>query len=168
MIMYAGLDVSDKTTHGCVVDADGTILRRDVVASDPDVLANWFCKHCSGLARAVLETGPLSTFPYHGLVERAVPIECIAEPEVLSVADPLGDGLRRYRRTVDGWHRHSLTGEPLTIRSLSSALTRVAGYRMTICTVERADYRAASAARKTPFVRKPASCGLISKMWQRA
>jgi hypothetical protein len=63
-----------------------------------------------------------------------------AKPEVVEVADPFEDGPRRYRHTVAGWHRQSLTGEPLTIRSLSSALTRVAGYRMTICTVEREDY----------------------------
>jgi len=75
--MYAGLDVSDKSTHICVVDGDGTILRRDVVASDPEVLAKWFGKHCPDLTRVVLETGPLSTFLYHGLVERVVPIECI-------------------------------------------------------------------------------------------
>ena len=77
MSIYAGLDVSDKTTHICVVDADGIILRRDVVASDPDLLAKWFGKHCAGLVRVVLETGPLSTFLYHGLAERDVPIECI-------------------------------------------------------------------------------------------
>lgn len=77
MTMYAGLDVSDKSTHICVVDGDGTVLRRDVVASDPEVLVKWFGKHCSDLARVVLETGTLSTFLYHGLVERAVPIECI-------------------------------------------------------------------------------------------
>lgn len=35
MTIYAGLDVSDKTTHLCVVDADGVVLKRDVVASDP-------------------------------------------------------------------------------------------------------------------------------------
>ncbi|MES2272365.1 MAG: IS110 family transposase [Pseudomonadota bacterium] len=75
--MYAGLDVSDKSTHICVVDGDGTVLRRDVVASDPEVLAKWLVKHCADLARVVLETGPLSTFLYHGLVERAVPIDCI-------------------------------------------------------------------------------------------
>lgn len=63
-----------------------------------------------------------------------------ADPEVLPVAEPTEEGPRRYRRTVDGWHRQSLTGEPLTIRSLSSALTRVAGYRMTVCKVEREDY----------------------------
>jgi transposase len=77
MTVYAGLDVSDKSTHICVVDGDGAVLRRDVVASDPEVLAKWLGKHCPDLTRVVLETGPLSTFLYHGLVERAVPIECI-------------------------------------------------------------------------------------------
>ncbi|BBE32389.1 IS110 family transposase [Sphingosinicella microcystinivorans] len=77
MSIFAGLDVSDKTTHVCVVDTDGVVLKRDVVASDPDVLAKWLGKHCSGLARVVLETGPLSTFLYHGLTERSIPVECI-------------------------------------------------------------------------------------------
>ena len=77
MTMYAGLDVSDKSTHICVVDGDGSVLRRDVVGSDPEVLAKWLGKHCPDLTRVVLETGPLSTFLHHGLVERAVPIECI-------------------------------------------------------------------------------------------
>ena len=72
MTIYAGLDVSDKTTHLCVVDADGVVLKRDGVASDPDVIAKWFGKHCPGLIRVVLETGPLSTFLYHGLIERSI------------------------------------------------------------------------------------------------
>ena len=41
MTMYAGFDVSDKMTHICVVDADGRVLRRDVVASDPDALGSY-------------------------------------------------------------------------------------------------------------------------------
>ena len=77
MKIFAGMDVSDKTTHVCVVDAEGTVMRRDVVASDPDVLAKWLKKYCKGLERVVLETGPLSTFLYHGLVERDVPVICI-------------------------------------------------------------------------------------------
>jgi transposase len=77
MTIYAGLDVSDKQTHICVVDAEGVVLRRDVVASDPEALAKWLKRHCPGLVRVVLETGPLSTFLYHGLVERAVPVICI-------------------------------------------------------------------------------------------
>ncbi|MFC4290961.1 transposase, partial [Sphingorhabdus arenilitoris] len=81
MSIFAGLDVSDKTCHICVVDGGGVVIRRDVVASDPDVLAKWLGKHCSGrdggLVRIVLETGPLSTFLYHGLAERGVPVVCI-------------------------------------------------------------------------------------------
>jgi transposase len=77
MAIYAGLDVSDKSTHICVVDAEGRVVRRDVQATDPDVLAKWLRKHCPGLARVVLETGPLSTFLYHGLIERDVPVVCI-------------------------------------------------------------------------------------------
>lgn len=49
MTIFAGLDVSDKMTHVCVVDGEGTVLRRDVVASDPDVLAKWLNRHCRGL-----------------------------------------------------------------------------------------------------------------------
>jgi transposase len=77
MTIYAGLDVSDKTTHVCLVDAEGVVLRRDVVATDPDVLAKWLGKHCPGVQRIVLETGPLSTFLYHGLIERKLPVICI-------------------------------------------------------------------------------------------
>jgi hypothetical protein len=33
MNIYPGLDVSDKITHVCAVDADGAILWRDVCAS---------------------------------------------------------------------------------------------------------------------------------------
>lgn len=77
MTIFAGLDVSDKTTHLCVVDGEGVVIRRDVVASDPEVLAKWLTRHCKSLERVVLETGPLSTFLYHGLIERAVPVICI-------------------------------------------------------------------------------------------
>jgi transposase len=77
MTIYAGLDVSDKTVHVCVVDDAGVVLQRDVVATDPEVLAKWLKRHCSVLVRVVLETGPLSTFLYHGLVERGVPVICI-------------------------------------------------------------------------------------------
>jgi transposase len=45
MKIFAGLDVSDKTTHVCVVDGEGAVIRREVVATDPDVLAKWLNKH---------------------------------------------------------------------------------------------------------------------------
>ena len=77
MRVYAGFDVSDKMTTICVVDAEGAIRKRDVAPSDPDALAKRLARHCPDLARVVLETGPLSTFLYHGPAERGVPVECI-------------------------------------------------------------------------------------------
>jgi transposase len=111
MSIYAGLDVSDKTTHICVVDVEGRVLRRDVVASDPDVLAKWLNQHCAGLVRVVLETGTLSTFLYHGLAEHGVPVECICARHakgVLSVRINKSDvhdaeGLAQLART--GWFK---------------------------------------------------------------
>lgn len=44
MTIYAGLDVSDKATHICVVDDEVAVVRRAVVASDPDVLTKWLDK----------------------------------------------------------------------------------------------------------------------------
>ncbi len=109
MSIYAGLDVSDNTTHICVVDAEGTVLKRDVVASDPELLAKWLGKHSSGLTRAVLETGPLSTFLYHGLVERDVPVDCICARHAKGVLSARvnksdvhdAEGLAQIART--GW-----------------------------------------------------------------
>ena len=93
MTIYAGLDVSDKhvlsLTKGprisvwLIVRAQLPAVSFDglrmigLVASDPEVLAKWLNKHCKGLVRVVLETGPLSTFLYHGLAEREVPVICI-------------------------------------------------------------------------------------------
>jgi len=111
MSIYAGLDVSDKTTHICTVDAEGSIIRRDVVASDPDVLATWLERHCPELKRVVLETGPLSTFLYHGLAERALPVECICARHAKGVLSTRvnksdvndAEGLAHLART--GWFK---------------------------------------------------------------
>ena len=111
MTIYAGLDVSDKTTHICVVTSEGAVIRRDVVASDPEVLAKWLKRHCPGLVRVVLETGPLSAFLYHGLEERNVPVICICARHAKGVlstrvnkSDPHdAEGLAQLART--GWFK---------------------------------------------------------------
>jgi hypothetical protein len=63
-----------------------------------------------------------------------------AEGPVIGVEQRQSDEPARYRRTRAGWSKTSLTGEPLTVRSLSSALTRTASYQMTICSIKHADY----------------------------
>lgn len=111
MTIYAGLDVSDKTTHVCVVDGGGGLVWRGECATDPEVLTKTLRRHAPGLTRAVLETGPLSTFLYHGLVERGVPAMCICARHakgVLSVRSNKSDvhdaeGLAQLART--GWFK---------------------------------------------------------------
>jgi transposase len=111
MSFYAGLDVSDKSTHICVVDEDGAIAWRGVCATDPEVLAKTLGRHCPDAVRVVLETGALSPFLYHGLTERGVPVICICARharKVLSArvnkSDPHdAEGLAQLART--GWFR---------------------------------------------------------------
>lgn len=111
MKMFAALDVSDKSTHVCVVDGDGVTVWRGVCATDPAVLAATLDRHARGLERVVLETGPLSAFLYHGLIERSVPAVCICARHAkgaLSVRVNKSDahdaeGLAQLART--GWFK---------------------------------------------------------------
>jgi hypothetical protein len=63
-----------------------------------------------------------------------------AEREVISFDNVGKDQPSRYRKVIGRWRNESLTGQSLTTRSLSSALTRTGNYRMTICEVKREDY----------------------------
>jgi hypothetical protein len=63
-----------------------------------------------------------------------------AEGPVVVVEPGNPDKPARYRRTRAGWSKTTLAGEPLTVRSLSSALTRTASYQMTICAIKQVDY----------------------------
>jgi transposase len=111
MTVYAGLDVSDKTTHVCVVDGEGVIAWRGVCATDPEVIAKTLGRHARGVERVVLETGPLSAFLYHGLVERGSPVTCICARHAKGVlstrvnkSDPHdAEGLAQLART--GWFK---------------------------------------------------------------
>ena len=87
--IYAGLDVSDKATHICVVDSEGEAVWRGACATDPEVLSVTLLRHAPGLERVVLETGSLSAFLYHGLVERAVPTVCICARHAKGVLSEL-------------------------------------------------------------------------------
>lgn len=111
MGIYAGLDVSDKMTHICVVGGDGAIVWRGVCATDPDVIAKTLGRHARGLVRVVLETGPLSAFLYHGLIERGLAVTCICARHAKGVlstrvnkSDPHdAEGLAQLART--GWFK---------------------------------------------------------------
>lgn len=63
-----------------------------------------------------------------------------AQGDVIEADKEDPDAPPRFRRTRLPWRSTSLKGEPLIIRSLSSALSRVAGYRRTICGVKQSSY----------------------------
>lgn len=109
--VYVGLDVSDKSTHLCVVDGSGATVWAGVCATDPEVIAKTLKTRAAGLVRVVLETGPLSAFLYHGLAERGVPVTCICARHAKGVlstrvnkSDPHdAEGLAQLART--GWFK---------------------------------------------------------------
>ncbi|MDO9222115.1 MAG: IS110 family transposase [Caulobacter sp.] len=109
--VYVGLDVSDKSTHLCVVDGSGATVWSGACATDPDVIARTLKTRAAGLVRVILETGPLSAFLYHGLVERGVPAICVCARHAKGVlsarvnkSDPHdAEGLAQMART--GWFK---------------------------------------------------------------
>jgi transposase len=109
--VYAGLDVSDKMTHICVVDGEGRVVWRGECATDPQALVTMLKKHCPAVVRVVLETGTLSAFLYHGLVERGVPAICICARHAKGVLSARinksdahdAEGLAQMART--GWFK---------------------------------------------------------------
>jgi len=175
MTIYAGLDVSDKTTHVCVVDAEGGIVWRGVCATDPEVIAKTLGRHAGGLVRVVLETGSLSAFLYHGLIERDVPVTCICARHAkgalsarVNKSDPHdAEGLAQMART--GWFkavrikqeathldraqlkiREQLTGARLAMTNQLRGMLKLFGLRMGKVTTpaKRAERLAALFAQK--------------------
>lgn len=109
--VYVGLDVSDKSTSLCVVDGAGGVMWSGACATDPEVISRTLMRRAPGVVRVILETGPLSTFLYHGLIERDVPVVCVCARHAKGVlsarinkSDPHdAEGLAQMART--GWFK---------------------------------------------------------------
>lgn len=74
---YVGLDVSLEQTSVCVLDEAGSVVWRGKCASEPESIAAILCKHAPGTVRIGLETGLLSTWLFHELKKRELPVICI-------------------------------------------------------------------------------------------
>lgn len=77
MKQYAGIDVSLKESHVCIVDDEGRVVSEAVVASDPDALARHLARWAGALARVGLEAGPQSQWLHAGLHAAGLPAICI-------------------------------------------------------------------------------------------
>src|SRR3954470_5930228 len=74
---YVGLDVSQKTTVVCVLDAQGRRVWAGRCASTPEAIGATVRAKAPGATRVGLETGPLPTWLYHGLKALGVPVVCL-------------------------------------------------------------------------------------------
>jgi transposase len=75
MQLFVGMDVSQRLTHLCVVDAAGKRIWRGKCATDPLLLA--IREHASAEARVGIETGPLTPWLVHALRALNVEVTCI-------------------------------------------------------------------------------------------
>jgi transposase len=74
---YAGIDVSLESASVCVVDATGRIMREAKMASEPEVLIEWFRGLRLMVTRIGLEAGPLSQWLYAGMWEAGLSAELL-------------------------------------------------------------------------------------------
>jgi transposase len=80
MAYYIGLDVSQKQTSLCVVDAKGLIVAEGKALTEPEALAGWLLAKKIDFSRIVkvgLEAGAMSNWLCTELAKRGLPILCI-------------------------------------------------------------------------------------------
>src|ERR1700678_1746853 len=124
MEYYAGIDVSLETASLCVVDATGRIVREAKVASETEVLIDWFRNLGFAVARVGLEAGPLSQWLYAGMRDAGLMVELLetrhvrAAFKVMPVKTDRKDarGIAQLMRL--GWFR------PVHCKSLAAQETR--------------------------------------------
>ncbi|WP_254515855.1 transposase [Novosphingobium sp. G106] len=111
MIQYVGLDVSQKMTAICAVDAQGQRLWRDQCGSTPEQIDAAVRRRAGIEARLGIETGPMTPWLVHELRGRGFDIVCLdarharaALKMQLNKTDQNdAEGLAQIMRT--GWYR---------------------------------------------------------------
>jgi transposase len=107
---FVGLDVSLKETAVCILNGSGGVVWRGRCLSDPGSMAAMIEQRAPMAERVVLESGPLSTWHWHGLKERGVPVICVDARSAkaalsgrINKSDELdAEGLAQLART--GWY----------------------------------------------------------------
>ena len=140
MEYFAGLDVSMKETHVCVVDREGGIVLETSTATLPEAIA-------AGLARAptcqkvVLETGRMAPTLYHGLAVLGVPVLCIESRQAYLALKSLAThktdrndarGLAQLARTGFFKPVHVKSLPAHAVRALIFARKKLVGQRVTL------------------------------------
>jgi hypothetical protein len=77
MAEYVGIDVSLEEVWLCVMDEPGDIVSEGKVVSDPDAIRDWLLAHAPRAIKIGIETGPTSTWLWHALKARDLPVICV-------------------------------------------------------------------------------------------
>jgi transposase len=120
MKQYVGLDVSLEQTAVCIVDEQGKALWRGKCASTPEAIAAVVKAKAPHVERIGLESGPLSTWHWHELKKRGLPVICLDARHAkaalslqMNKTDP-NDALGLAHIVRTGWYRE------VTVKSLDS------------------------------------------------
>lgn len=124
MEYFAGLDVSMKETHICVVDGDGEIVLQANAASSAEMIAAELAK-APACRRVVFETGRMAPMLYHGLCERGVPVVCIESRQAYQALKSLATH-KTDRNDARGLAHLARTGffKPTHVKSLPAHAVR--------------------------------------------
>ena len=76
MEYFAGLDISMKETHICVMDRDGKVTLEAKAATSAAAITAELATAPTA-QRIVFETGRMATTLYHGLAALGLPVVCI-------------------------------------------------------------------------------------------
>jgi transposase len=140
MEYFAGLDISMKETHICVVDRDGKVVYQAKAFTSPAAIAVELEK-APAAQRIVFETGRMVTTLYHGLRALGLPVVCIesrhAYQTLKSLATHKTDrndarGLAHLART--GFYKpvHVKSLPAHAVRALIIARKKLVGQRVTL------------------------------------
>ena len=108
---FVGLDVSQRSTSVCILDASGRRVWRGKCATDPAAIEEVVRVRAGGPARVGLETGPMTPWLVHELRRRGIEEVCLGarqaraalalRPNKTDAND--AEGLAQILRP--GWHR---------------------------------------------------------------
>lgn len=124
MEYYAGLDVSMKETHLCVVDRDGAIVFEAKTASTLAAIACELARAPS-CRRIVLETGRMTASLHHGLAALGVAVICIESRQAYQTLKTLTTH-KTDRNDARGLAQLARTGfyKPVHVKSLPAHAVR--------------------------------------------
>lgn len=140
-----GLDVSQKSTAICVVDANGKRIWRGICPTDPAQISQSVFKHAGVDAKVGVETGSMTPWLVRGLRAAGVNVECLDARRVKSALQMRlnktdhndAEGLAQVMRT--GWYRpvHVKSIDAQQARSLLGARAQLVGMRTRLSNMVR-------------------------------